>query len=108
MDLEEALQRHADEPRRRRDLARAFAKAAEMGDRDGMERLRAPLEETVLYGMETAFGMCAALQSVPEDAKKVFLGMWLKDGDDLRQAVLNDLILVKALQVMLPSYTGPP
>jgi hypothetical protein len=96
----------ADEPRRTRELSTAFAKAFQAGDLEGMARLWAPLEETVLYGMRHAFRQCAALQSVPENAKEAFLRMWLSNGDSLRQAVSNDLILVKALRVMLPSYTG--
>lgn len=54
----------------------------------------------------SAMRAVARLHHVPERFQRWFLLFWLRNGDHIRQEVGNDLILMDALRVLMPSYNG--
>ncbi|WP_050898697.1 hypothetical protein [Nitrospirillum viridazoti] len=83
-----------------------YADAARAGD---IRRLQQAAIEVDGHGAwRLAFQRCARLQVVPDITRVHFLEQWVTRGDDLRDRVNDDSLLLGGLRVLLPRYAGPP
>jgi len=89
--------------RKEREAIETFVQAAHTGNR---ELFCSTLEFLELGGLfERAFRAVAGY-SAPMKFRTAFARVWLLDGDSMRSQVNNDLVLIEALRVLLPPYTG--
>jgi hypothetical protein len=58
-------------------------------------------------GWPAAMRAISRINSVPDRTQWVFLRLYLRSGDHIRQETTDDLTLIRALRVLLPAYTGP-
>jgi hypothetical protein len=65
-----------------------------------------PIEMLCLWPQ--AMRRIAKLPPPDPEMQEWFAGLWHRSGDHLRQETLDDRILVRALRVMLPPWTGGP
>src|SRR4051794_29135699 len=94
-----------DEDRRRERAATSgFVRAVRQGDVAAFYDAMEEVETT--WGWRPAFRACARLDNAPDEIRAVFLRMWLTAGETLRSNIGDDLVLLPALRVLLPPYTG--
>jgi hypothetical protein len=110
--MSDLLARHIAEQkeqnRRDRESPRQFVRALLAGDAKALVASFAQLKREECYdGCGRAFRQCAKLESIPADMKRTMLELWRHQGDYIRGEVRDDMVLVKALRVLLPAYTGP-
>jgi hypothetical protein len=100
------LRQIAEQNRQDRELPRQFARALLAGDAKALVATLAQLD-CCFHGWRNAFRRCAKLESIPADMKPAMLELWRHSGDHLRNEIQDDMVLGKALRVLLPAYTGP-
>jgi hypothetical protein len=86
----------------------AFVEAAVAGDAERMLSAATRLEFGDVYGAGWQHAMRATsrLDSVPRRTREVFLRLYIRSGDHIRQETGDDLVLIKGLRVLLPPYCG--
>lgn len=84
----------------------AVVEACRCGD---LEQLVEALDvaEKAYDGLKRVFRALAKVEITSEEMRAGWLRLWLRDGDHIRQEVGDDLILIRALRVLLPRYRGP-
>jgi len=88
---------------------RDFVEGAARGDCERMVACLDALDYGECDGGGWARAMRAVtrLASVPHGVKEVFLRVFIRYGDNIRQACNKDLVLADGLRVLLPTYEGP-
>ncbi len=95
--------------RKARRAVREFVAGAAAGD---PKRMQATFE-ILSYGHHDGGGWLHAMRailrlgSVPDETRAYFLRVHIQYGDHIRQETADDVTLVRALRVLLPSYSGP-
>lgn len=85
--------------------AARFAQVIQSGEVHKFNRALKDADEC--YCFQSAFRKIARLEAVPLKTQEGFLAIWLSEGDEIRSDVCNDLLLMDALRVLLPAYSGP-
>jgi hypothetical protein len=89
-------------------LLRQIETALRDGDAKTFVNSMTTIEDKVTFGLRRAFQRIGRVKvPVPKHFRQVFLRMWLSNGDSLRSDVDDDLVLTRALRVLLPAYKGP-
>jgi hypothetical protein len=66
------------------------------------------LLDMVVFGWRKAMRAIARLdRDPPRSFREGMLRVWIRNGEHIRQETGDDLLLVKALQALLPPYDGP-
>jgi hypothetical protein len=96
----------AEETRRERSVLRQFEDSLRSGDVQALSESIAPLDG-ITFGWKRAFQRAERFDGLSPNVKHAFLQAWLYFGDHIRQEVGRDLLLIRGLRVLLPSYEGP-
>jgi hypothetical protein len=62
--------------------------------------------EGVYFGWKRAFRRAAKLDALPANVRSAFLRIWVHHGDHIRSEVNDDLVLIRGLRRLLPTYRG--
>lgn len=93
---------------RRRERAAADKFAQGIGAEDG-DLVIESLQDLALYGGgASAFRKAIRHGGRSAAFRERMLGLWLTNGDDLRDSAPSDLLLIDLLRVVLPPYAGAP
>lgn len=58
------------------------------------------------WALQDAMRACTRLPSLSVASRETFLTVWLRSGDHIRMELGHDLLLTRALRVLLPPYDG--
>lgn len=90
----------------KRAAVHAFVAAIAASDRAALAHAFGAVDDLCVW--DAAWRLCARLPSVSTDMQDAFLDHWIADGDVMRGAQgSDDLVLIGALRVLLPPYSGP-
>jgi hypothetical protein len=95
----------AEELRRERAARMQFTRALQAGDPAAFIESLTKLD-WVYDGLRWALRKVAKLDEVDPKIKEACLQFWINSGDHLRQEVDDDLMIVRALRMLLPRYAG--
>ncbi len=101
---EEFIVYRAEQRRRERDIVRSFAAAVRSNNLVGCTVLFEDLEQ---FGLWRFIPRAISKFSPSEEFRKLFLAVWLEQGDDIRSSAGDDRALVDVLRILLPTYSGP-
>jgi hypothetical protein len=89
----------------RRAIVARFCEACRAADVEAIRSALSEIGDALLW--PAAAQKVARLGALPLEAQTYMLEYWISSGDTIRDGVNNDLILMKALRVLLPPYRGP-
>jgi hypothetical protein len=92
---------------RERQVLREFMKAFRAADMERFYDALSTLDTDCPLYWTDALRRVARSASPPDQFRHFLLDVWRHHGDHIRQEVDDDLLLARALRVMLPPYTGP-
>jgi hypothetical protein len=98
---------YLEDLRRERAAQMRFTCALQAGNVEEFFESFIKLEEGFAHGSRLALRKVSKLGEVHPKIKEAFLQLWINSGDHLRQEVNDDLVMIRALRVLLPRYDGP-
>ncbi|WP_353859759.1 hypothetical protein [Azospirillum formosense] len=100
-DLRAIIERREQE---RKNAVLALVRGVRDGDIPAIAEGVQAVDQTCSW--REAMSKIARLRKVPCASKEWFIGCWIVNGDSLRSDIGDDRILMDALRVLLPPYTG--
>jgi hypothetical protein len=91
---------------RDRQVASDFVKAVRAGNAELLVQALDEIDRRYQWN-EAIKAVAGSPRGAPHTFRERLLLLWLANGDSIRGAVSDDLLLIKALRAMLPVYTGP-
>jgi hypothetical protein len=91
------------EQRADREAMKSFVEGAQSAN---FELFCASLEQIESRGLFKSAFRAVTRVSVPDEFRDRLAGAWCQSGNHIRSEVGDDLILIKALRVLLPTYRG--
>jgi hypothetical protein len=104
----DALRIIADQRRREREhrkIITAFVDATRRGDRVALADLIGQIDYAY-DGWKRVFQRLARLERIKPDMRDAWLTIYIHSGEHIRCEVGDDLLLIRALRVLLPPYRG--
>jgi hypothetical protein len=98
----------AEQGKRERDYLRGIETAIQAADWQRLDDHFRTLLACVTRGWPRAMRRIAGLNGAPPEIREYFLKAWLDNGPHIRQETGDDILLTRALRVLLPPYVGPP